>query len=173
MLKSKNEEVTRYKQNPFIENMLIPIGTKQVRLSKMGKDRNVLVNQLTGEFLGTHVTTYKKVDKGKFVKLFAENIAMTFELGSAGLKALNVLIFTVQNSGMGKDRVSLDKYALEEFLSDSGQKLSHATFTRGIKELIEAQIIARCLKQGDYFINPNFIFNGDRVAFTTAIEKEN
>ncbi|MFS1538096.1 MAG: replication/maintenance protein RepL [Candidatus Phlomobacter fragariae] len=172
MMESKNSDVMRYKQNPFVENMMIPIGTKQIRLSKMGKDRNVLVNQLTGEVLGTHVTTYKKVDRGKFIKLFAENIAMTFELGSAGLKALNVLIFTVQNSGMNKDRVVLDKYALEEFLSDSGQKLSQATFTRGIKELVGAQIIARCLKQGDYFINPNFIFNGDRVAFTTAIEKE-
>ncbi|WP_290608468.1 hypothetical protein [Arsenophonus sp. ENCA] len=43
---------------------MIPIGTKQIRLSKMGKDRNVLVNQLTGEVLGTHVTTYKKVDRG-------------------------------------------------------------------------------------------------------------
>ncbi|PAV01234.1 hypothetical protein CBG25_17865 [Arsenophonus sp. ENCA] len=49
---------------------------------------------------------------------------------------------------------------------------AQATFTRGIKELVGAQIIARCLKQGDYFINPNFIFNGDRVAFTTAIEKQ-
>ncbi|PAV01232.1 hypothetical protein CBG25_17850 [Arsenophonus sp. ENCA] len=47
-----------------MENMMIPIGTKQIRLSKMGKDRNVLVNQLTGEVLGTHVTTYKKVDRG-------------------------------------------------------------------------------------------------------------
>lgn len=161
----------RYKENPFIEDMIVPVGSKQVQLSRMGKDNNILVNQVTGEIQGTHVTTYKKVDKAKFVKLFAENIALTFELGSAGLKALNVLIFTVQNNGMGKDRVTLDKYVLEDFLTSTGQKLSHATFTRGVKELVESQIIARCLRQGDFFINPNFIFNGDRVAFTTAIER--
>ncbi|WP_245677505.1 hypothetical protein [Candidatus Arsenophonus triatominarum] len=137
----------------------------------MGKDRNVLVNQLTGEILGTHVTTYKKVDRGKFIKLFAENIAMTFELGSAGLKALNVLIFTVQNSGMNKDRVVLDKYALEEFLSDSGQKLSQATFTRGIKELVGAQIIARCLKGRIILLTQTLFLMETELAFTSSNRK--
>ena len=27
-------------------------------------------------------------------------------------------------------------------------------------------------RKGDYFINPNFAFNGDRVAFTTVLEVE-
>lgn len=173
MINSKYDASVRYKHNPFTENMTISIGTKRILLSKIGSDCNVAVNRLTGNALGTHVKTYKKADSSKFVKTFAENIAMTFELGPAGLKALNVLIFTIQNSGTDKDKVSLDKYCLEEFLSYSGQKLSSTTFTRGIKELTAAHIIARCLKQGDYFINPNFIFNGDRAEFTSAIEKEN
>ena len=172
LYKSKKDSVLRFKKNPFTENMIVPMGKKCVQLSKLGKDNNVLINTETGEHFGTHVTTYRKVDRTKFVKLFAENIAMTFDLGSAGLKSLNVLIFAVQNYAIGKDRVSLDRYVLDEFLESTEQKLSQATFTRGIKGLVDAKIVARCLKQGDFFINPNFIFNGDRIAFTTAIERE-
>ncbi|MGP0837842.1 hypothetical protein [Serratia sp. CY85251] len=51
-------------------------------------------------------------------------------------------------------------------------KLSHATFKRGINELEKALIIAKTLRKGRYFINPNFVFNGDRVAFTTMIERK-
>lgn len=87
--------VTRYKENPFIENMVVPTKAKTVQLSRLGKDENILVNQNTGEVQGTHVTTYRRVDSESFVKLFTANIAMTFDLKSAGLKALNVLIWAV------------------------------------------------------------------------------
>lgn len=49
--------------------------------------------------------------------------------------------------------------------------LSIATLKRGITELEKAQIIAKTVRKGRYFINPNFIFNGDRIAFTTVIER--
>lgn len=57
----------RYSQNPFIEDMIVPIRDQQVKLSRLGKDDNVLVNNITGEVQGTHVTTYRKVDADKFV----------------------------------------------------------------------------------------------------------
>ena len=79
----------RFKTNPFLEGMIIPVKGRQVRLSKLGKDDNVLINQATGEVHGTHVTTYKAVDNEQFVKLFTANIAMTFDLQSAGISASN------------------------------------------------------------------------------------
>ena len=69
----------RYKTNPFIPDMIIPIKDKQVRLSVLGREQNVLVNQATGEIHGTHVTTYNRVDGEQFVKLFTANIALTFD----------------------------------------------------------------------------------------------
>lgn len=167
----------RYKENPFIGDMVIPTKHKMVKLSKLGRDDNVLVNQNTGEMHGTHVTTFKKVDAEQFVKLFTANIALTFELKSAGLKALNVLIWAVQHMSIGKDQIDLDAYTLEEFLSfhnnkSSTLKLSAATYSRGIAELEKVQILAKTMKKGRYYINPNFIFNGDRIAFTTLIERK-
>ena len=91
----------RYAENPFIENMIVPVRNQQVKLSRLGKDDNILINQTTGEVQGTNVTTYKKVDADNFVKLFAANIAMTFDLNAAGIKVFNVLIWIVQNKAIG------------------------------------------------------------------------
>ena len=169
--------VTRYKTNPFLENMDVPVKGKQVRLSKLGKENNELINNDTGEVHGTHVTTFKKVDAEQFVKLFGANVALTFDLSSAGIKAFNVLVWIVQTSAISKDEIDFDHLVLEDFLATHCNKkpplkLSLATFKRGINELEKAQIIAKTLRQGRYFINPNFVFNGDRIAFTTVIERQ-
>ena len=166
----------RYKTNPFLEGMIIPVKGRQVRLSKLGQDDNVLINQSTGEVHGTHVTTYKPVDGEQFVKLFTANIALTFDLKAPGIKAFSVLLWSVQNKALSKDEVPLDSLVLEEFTDAHNGKepplrLSQATFLRGLAELVKAQIIAKTMRQGWYFINPNFIFNGDRIAFTTVIER--
>ena len=52
------------------------------------------------------------------------------------------------------------------------KEFSKATFKRGLLELTKAKIVARTVRQGRYFINPNFMFNGDRIAFTTLIERD-
>ena len=168
--------VKRYKNNPFLKDMVVPVKGKRVQVSALGADNNVLVNQDTGEHLGTHVTTYKRVDGEKFVKLFAANVAMTFDLTSAGIKAFNVVMWAVQNWGITKDQVDLDALALEDFLvahkdKEPPLRLSMATFKRGLNELEKAQVIAKTMRKGRYFINPNFVFNGDRIAFTTLIER--
>jgi hypothetical protein len=167
----------RYKTNPFLENMIVPVKGKQVRLSRLGKDDNVLINQSTGEVLGTHLTTYKAVDGEQFVKLFTANVALTFDLKSPGIKAFSVLLWSVQNKGLSKDEIPLDVLVLDEFTeahteNDPPLRLSVPTFLRGLAELVKAQIIAKTMRKGWYFINPNFVFNGDRIAFTTVIERK-
>lgn len=176
-LSSKTGEymsLQRYKENPFIEGMVVPVKGKQVKMSRLGKDDNVLVNQETGEVQGTHLTTYKKVDGEQFIKLFTANIALTFDLSAAGIKTFNVLLWVVQNQAISKDVVVLDQMMLEDFLSQQSRplKLSSATFKRGLNELEKAQIIAKTMRKSFYYINPNFVFNGDRIAFTTLIEKK-
>ena len=168
---TKKKEI-RYETNPFVENMVVPIGTKNIQLSKIGKEDNVLINRDTGEERGTHVTTYRKVDTEKFVKLFTANIAMTFDLSAAGIKAFNVLMYAIQHQAINKDIVILDKYVLDDFLQTHELKLSLPTFMRGLRALEETQIIAKHVRRGTYFINPNFAFSGDRIAFTTVIERE-
>lgn len=175
MSEKKRAETIRYEENPFIEGMVIPIKSRNVQLSRLGRDQNILVNQSTGEIQGTHVTTYKRVDSEEFVKLFTANIALTFELKAAGIKAFGVLVWILQEKGISKDLAPLDKFVLDSFLEahkDKKLALSPATFARGLAELEAAKIIAKHLRAGWYFINPNFIFNGDRIAFSTVIERK-
>lgn len=171
----EKKEVVRYEINPFLENMLVPIKDRQIKLSRLGKDNNILVNQETGEINGTHITTYKQVDSEQFIKLFSANIALTFELTAPGIKAFNVLIWVLKEKNINKDVIPLDKFVLDDFLEAHKSKklqFSQATFWRGLAQLEEAKIIAKNIRQGFYFINPNFVFNGDRIAFTTMIEKK-
>nr|AKN38154.1 hypothetical protein [Vibrio crassostreae] len=70
----------------------------------------------------------------------------------------------------------MDKYCLSDFMAAHAEqepplKLSAPTFLRGLSELEKSSIIAKNIRKGWYFINPNFVFSGDRIAFTQIIEK--
>ena len=73
----------RYEINPFLTEMDLTVGTKNVKISTIGKDENILVNQSTGEVQGTHVVAFKKVDKDKFVKAFANYTNAPADLNAA------------------------------------------------------------------------------------------
>jgi len=166
--------IKRYEENPFLGVLEIKQTRKTVRVSNtLGENDNIIINQKSGEVVGayTHITTYKEVDEAEFVKLFTENIALTFNLTSAGLKTLNVVLYTIQSQAINKDLIVLDKLVLQNFLKKYKLNLSLPTFGRGLTELVKVKILARHTRQGFYFINPNFAFNGDRIAFTTAIKK--
>ncbi|MCV5306487.1 hypothetical protein OFC24_25995, partial [Escherichia coli] len=97
------KKITRFKENPFIKDLVIPLKNRQVQISRLGADNNIVINQDTGEYLGgTSVVTYKKVDSTQFIKLFTQNIKLAFELTQAGQKALYVLFWVVQQEGQNK-----------------------------------------------------------------------
>lgn len=164
----------RYETNPYTANMLIPTADRTLRLSnKFGAGDNILLDQSTGEILGTHLTTYKQVDSAQFVKLFTQNIGLIFGLKSAGNKTFSVLMWAVQKRAIALDEVDLESLTLARFSKEHPTLvISLATYKRGLIELEQAQIIAKTMKMGRYFINPNFIFNGDRIAFTTVLERD-
>lgn len=169
----QRKETKRYDKNPFVGDLIVERSAKMVKISTLGKDDNVLVNQSTGEVNGTHVVTYKKVDKEQFIKVFPAMIGAQFELGPAGIKAFAVLMWAVQNQAIGGDSICLDKHVLDQFQANHPNlKAKPPTIRKGLVELENAQFIAKAYRVGDYFINPKLLFNGDRVAFTTVLERE-
>ena len=177
MTRKKQEEVIRYKENPFLEDLEIVYKKKQVRVNTLGKDNNILVNEDTGEVKATHVVTYRKVDGAEFIKLFAKNIALTFDMTAAGFKVLMVVSHILQYKGINRDIITLDSYAFDDFIEahkDNDPPITNfsiQTFARGLRELVDSKILAKCMRRGDYFINPKFVFNGDRVVFSTVLER--
>ena len=176
--KKTRQKEKRYEINPFTSDLDLQVGTKNVRISSLGKDENILINQKTGEALGTHIVARKKVDQESFVKTFANYMAFTFELSKAGNKALRVVMWAMKETSINKDSVLLDKLTLSDFLKDHKNydnkdlQLSYPTFMRGLSELEKSKIIAKSLRGAVYFINPQVMFNGDRIAFTTLLERE-
>ncbi len=169
---STTSKIERHKTNPFLTNLVITTNTKKERVSIGANVGETWISQNTGEMASTQIFRYRQVDGNTFTKLFAQNIGLTFNLKSAGIKALNVLLYVVQYHAINKDIVQLDDITLEDFLKDNPSlKLSRATLYNGITELIKTQILARHLKSGFYFINPSFCFNGNRMVFINAIER--
>jgi hypothetical protein len=171
MSKSK---IIRYESNPFLNETVLKTKSKKLKITNSAQiNDETWINSTTGELVTTQLYTYREVDESQFVKLFTQNIGLAFNLTSAGIKALSVLIFEVQRSAIRSDIITLDDIILADFLKvNNDLKLSRATFYVGISELIKSKILARYLRTGTYFINPNFVFNGDRLLFVNAIKKK-
>lgn len=164
----------RYENNPFLED---PTGVTSIKTRKksvlIGKGDSILLNQESGEITSTNVVAIREVDDSQFVKIFTQNIQLMLGLTPAGNKVFMLLLWAVQNTAIGKDIVYLGLFELNKFLEENSSiKMSETTMRRGISELVEAKIIAHTKKNGSYFINPNFIFNGDRVRFITEIRRK-
>ena len=108
------------------------------------------------------------VDSGKFVKLYKKGVKAFSGLTSAGFKVFEILYDQVQES-IGKGFIIMNY----KMLDTNVYTLSEHTFQRGIRELIEKNFIARQPMDHLFWINPDFIFNGDRLAFVTEYFREN
>lgn len=164
----------RYDVNPFTKELTIRTKNQKIRISNSSKlNDEAWINNTTGEVATTQLFTYKEVDQTQFIKLFTQNIGLIFSLTGAGIKALAVLVSMLQDK-ISQDVITLDyEYTLKKFMSENPSlQITKQYFYRGLKELINAEIIAKHKKQGDYFINPNFVWNGDRLLLVNAIKKK-
>lgn len=158
----------RYAKNPFIEHTaeISSTKTKPVFMSKGGD--GIIVSTITGELQGTTgIFKREVVESNQFVKLYAEGVAAILSLKSPG-KKIFTLIYSqmVETKNIGKTEIILNYNALKatEPQTLESMKLGRSTFDKGIKECLNNKILAQTLTPFVYFINPAFIFNGNRLA---------
>lgn len=165
---------TRFRKNPYDENFQINAKSKQISLKS---NNSPLLLDKNGEIEMTHVVTYREVDEEEFLKLFTKNLSLIFNLSSAGNKALIVVCFVIQKYAVNEDVISLGRYIFREFIEEYGSRLyvdfTEPTFQRGVKDLIEKNVLAKTITPGRYFINYNVVFNGNRFTLTDIIQKKN
>lgn len=154
----------RYEKNPFIDLTTTKIGVRRITSSK--NDRMMVVSEQTGEIIAPGVTfgAVTEVDKTQFVKLYVGGVKQIKELTGAGTKVFELLYLEVQKS-FGKDVMYLSFSEIDQQLTP----ISKATFMKGMKELLDKDFIAESMTQGKYFLNPDYIFNGDRLAFIREV----
>lgn len=151
--------------NPFMQATTIQTKTRRVT-NKRGD--MMLVSANTGEIQAPIAGFWEaqEVDSTKFIKLFVNGVKALAELTNAGTRVFELLYIEMQNN-IGKDQIYLSYSGLDKNL----KAISRSTFSRGLAELIEKRFIAAMPAVGWYWVNPDFIWNGDRLAFVKEFRR--
>lgn len=155
---------TLYEFNPFMSSTNVAIKTKRVT-NKRG-DMMLVSNE--GEIVSNIAGFWEaqEVDSTKFIKLFIQGVKALKELTGAGTKVFEVLYLQLRKS-IGKDQVYMSFKIVDQTLTP----MSEATYTRGMREIIEKGFLAASPNIGLYWLNPSFVWNGDRLAFVKEYRK--
>ena len=159
--------LVKYEANPFL--VAADNNTKQSvrKISNSSGDRHLLVNEGTGEVIaGAGFWHTQDVDTTQFVKLYVNGVKAFKELSGAGTKVFEVLYTRVQES-IGRDFLYISYQEIDQEVSP----MSKATFMKGMKELIVKSFLAESMVQNKYYLNPDYMWNGDRLAFVKEYRK--
>lgn len=130
------------------------------RISNKAGDKFMILSEQTGEMIapaGFHEVV--EVDKTQFVKLYLNGVKAFKGLKSPGAKVFEV-IYRIVRESPGTDAIYLHFMEVDQQITP----LSRATFNRGMNELLEKGFIAESEIQGKYFLNIDYLFNGNRLA---------
>ena len=152
--------------NPFLDKVKMEYhfknGNKYTDL-KTEKD----IHMMDGEVIGLAAKKEFEFDDQVFIKLFREGLMEWFELSENACKVLGYIM----SKCLKKDSDTfLFDYKMAS--ADMDRKVGNWIF-KSIFELCRKNIIARGSMKGSYYINPHFLFNGNRIQFIkTFIRKQ-
>lgn len=162
-----NETMTRrgheiYDKNPFIGSAIANTKNGVRKITDKSGNRMMVVDPGTGEVMQNAAGFWygEEVDRTQFVKLYINGVKAFKDLKAPGTKVFELLYIEMQKQ-IGKDRVFMSFVEVDK----SSYPMSKATYQRGLKELVEKGFVAPSVSQGWFFINPDYLFNGDRLAF--------
>ena len=150
-------------ENPFMPS----VSTRTRRITNKRGDMQ-LINTRTGEIAAPIAGFWEaeEVDSTKFVKLFINGVKALKELTSPGTKVFEVLYLRVQGS-ISKDQIYMSFSSIDQVET----RISEATYTRGMRELVDKGFLAATPHIGLFWLNPDYLWNGDRLAFVKEYKK--
>lgn len=157
-----------YKANPFIA---ASSGfSVHIRKNMTLVARGLEIKDQDGEEVNAGlIGKIEEVDSDEFVKLYTANVGMLFDLSSRAQKAL-VAVFCAVQKAKDQAHIFLPYHRAVEYYEKIGiSKIpSRSTFSAGITDLIKMDFLAAHYDgEGWYWINPNLLFNGNRIRFVT------
>jgi len=148
----------KYGSNPFMEGEILELkkGNKTVIAGSTSK---YLVDSKTGETEAiTLLAKKQEVDKEEFAKIYIHQIQSLFNLSKSGIRVFAYLLSALK---INKGEVYINISRVMEFC---GYKQKNQAY-KGLAELISNNIIAMSKDPNIWYINPNVVFNGNRIAF--------
>ena len=153
-----------HRENPFAKQTIVQMGnylsTRQV-VGKNDDERSVLqAVDGNGRLLGQTVfMRTKTVDTETFAKVYQLGFQAFADLKPSVMKVFKHII-----NQLRPDRDMFNLY-IEDIIEDT--QLHKATIYRALGVLCDRQVIARGRTEYEYYINPMYVFNGNRVAVIT------
>lgn len=153
----------------YATNPSVPLKDEisRTRRTQFGNDRRGLViDDRTGEVLGrggAYMYEFEEVDKERFVKLFLDGVRRTAGLSSTGLTIFE-LIYSQVRENPNSDEIKMSYMLAQSALPEIAER----TYRRGLRELLDKELIFRSPVDGVFFVNIRCMFNGDRLAFVKA-----
>ena len=166
-------KIIKHASNPFL-----PLLVKQ---SKRGQAYTKYSTEDNSKFMILDTDTYStkpvsvfgsshEIEINNFVKLYADGVGGIMGLNNAGKKVFAVLFMQMRSKeGQDKDEIVLNYDLIPQEVKDN-LGLSRSTFYRGVKDLIRLDFIAYTLAANVYYINPTYLFNGNRLVIMRQYE---
>lgn len=157
--------LVKYTTNPFVSTAIV--STKTRRITNKKGDMMVVSSE-TKETIAPLAGFWhsEEVDSTKFVKLYINGVRAFRDLTSAGTKVFELLYLEVQKN-IGKDIIWLNFIEVNQSITPMGK----STFMRGMRELLDKGFLAESAVPSKYFLNPDYLWNGDRLAFVKEYHK--
>lgn len=154
--------------NPFMENPELTELKAIGRVTRSKAQTGEVFKPETGEAMGKVDGYYsrKEVEAEQFIKLYLQGTGRLSHLTSSGLamfKALYVLMLPQH----GKDKV-----AITHELAKKRFGITTGMYFRGMTDLIHAGFIAKTDIAPFFWINPQCMFNGDRLRFVQDYDRK-
>ena len=150
----------RHASNPFMTDAANNTRQGVKRISNKTGDQFMIVSEHGEVVANTGFHQILEVDKTQFVKLYVNGVKAFQGLKSAGTKVFELIYRAVQDAP-GTDKIHLHFMSIEQAITP----ISRATFDRGMTELLERGFVAESVVPGVYYLNIDYLFNGNRLAF--------
>ncbi len=155
----------KYENNPFLGGDVLTISRGKSSVV-IGSTNKLLVDADTGEAEGIAVLhKYTEVDKDEFVKVYTKEMKNLLDLSSTGTKSFYFLLECLR---INDATVYINITKMAEYCKWKNTSQCYL----GLGELIANKVIAPSTEPNLWFINPNFIFNGNRIVFMKEYRKK-
>jgi hypothetical protein len=162
---------TRRGFDVFAENpsrpTLVSLRSKVIPL-ETNSDALIVIDEGTGEVLGQGslgLIKRDRVDRARFIKVYEAGMKQFFQLSSSAASVLGVVYREVMENP-NTDRVELNMFKVQR----CGLKISDRTYQRSVRELLDKKFLYMSPSEGVYFINVNYVYNGDRFYTATVTD---
>jgi hypothetical protein len=158
-----------YEVNPSLPNHLL-LATSQSPSLATKIDRNWMSGQEAIPVADNSFKTAEtaELDSERFVKFYLDGIRQYAQLNQPGVNLFEFVYEQLsRQDAQNKDTICLNYVLANKWRPD----LTRRSYSRGIAELLNKEFLFRSMVNDVYFINVQFVFNGDRSTLARFYQK--